>query len=192
MRRFMSMAEAVAGPGAIAGMVALGGCAQGTWLKSGATPAEFVQDQARFQFYAEDATPEHTIPHPNKLGATLAAGLVDGIATGLQQRHKSDLCMAADGWQLVPQVQVAARALDAPVLVAPSFIVPVLGAPGSGRGPGDVAATVIPVRAAPYAEPYARPTTTALAARPLVPWTTGSTALPPPFFDEPGPDGPGR
>ena len=171
----------------MAGMVALGGCAQGTWLKPGATPAEFAQDQARCQLYAEDATPEHYTPHSNRLGATLAAGLVDGIVTGLQQRHKSDLCMAADGWQFVPQVQVAARVPEAPVPVAPFLVAPVLVAPGSGRGPGDAAATIIPVRAGPYD----RPAATVLATRPLVPWTAGSIALPP-FPDEPGPDEPGR
>lgn len=170
MRRFV----------AIAGVVALGGCAQGIWLKPGATQAEFAQNQARCQLYAEDATPEHYTPHSNKLGSILAAGLVDGIATGLQQRHKSDLCMAADGWQFVPQVQTAAQAPPAPPAPLPFE-------PGHvpGHVPGEVAAGVIPVRAAAYPTPYRPSVSTVLAAAPLVREPSASIALPP-FPDEPG------
>lgn len=82
----------------------LGGCAQGVWMRPGATQSDFAQEQAECQLTAELGSPDH---HTNtaymKPGAAFAAGLLDGVGNALRQKHVMDLCMNAHGWSFLQQ-----------------------------------------------------------------------------------------
>jgi hypothetical protein len=82
----------------------LGGCAQGIWVRPGATQSDFAQEQAECQLTAELGSPDH---HTNtaymKPGAALAAGLLDGVGNALRQKRVMDLCMTAHGWSFMQQ-----------------------------------------------------------------------------------------
>ena len=103
----------------------LGGCAQGVWVRPGATQSDFAQEQAECQLTAELGSPDH---HTNtahmKPGAALAAGLLDGIGNALRQKRVMDLCMTAHGWNFLQQpaapVMASVQSVRAPLPQSPT------------------------------------------------------------------------
>jgi len=89
---------------ALLAIASLSACAPTVWTRPGTTQAELNMDRAQCQLVAEGANPGrdvdtiHTGHFKRDLAANAAAGIVSGIAQGIEVGHTASLCMEAKGY----------------------------------------------------------------------------------------------
>lgn len=100
----------------IVGLITLTGCAQGVWMRDGATESNFAQEKAICEYQIESNTSDNYVPTQQKLAAAMSEALAQGIATAVRQARLLNLCMTAQGWTLVQQATSPPPTATAPVI----------------------------------------------------------------------------